>query len=364
MIMEKHVFPGGNTSNGFHSFYDYMIDKETANKIFILKGGPGTGKSSLMKKVANYYLSKGYSIEYHHCSSDNNSLDGIVILELKLCILDGTSPHIVDPKYPGSVDEIINLGTCWDEENIKSSKKEIIELSKSIKEYFNRAYRFFKSAKSIYEDWENFNKNALNTAKLDNIISKLSFYFPIFNDTKNRGDERHLFATAFTPNGIITYVDTLYKEYTNITVLSGEPGLGKSTVLSSVAQAALKSGFDVEFYHNPLDPNKLEHIFIPKASMAILTSNELNKKSFNFSTIIMEDICNKDILIQNRVETIYDRLKFEELIKKGLDCIKEAKSLHDKLENYYVPSMDFKKIDQICNDIIDRFNKYDLKSLN
>ena len=48
------------------------------------------------------------------CSSDNNSLDGIVIPKLKIAILDGTA-HVVDPVFPGVVDEIINLGQFWDE---------------------------------------------------------------------------------------------------------------------------------------------------------------------------------------------------------------------------------------------------------
>jgi hypothetical protein len=36
-------FPGGNTAYGFHSFYDNIIEAD-ANRIYILKGGPGVGK--------------------------------------------------------------------------------------------------------------------------------------------------------------------------------------------------------------------------------------------------------------------------------------------------------------------------------
>jgi len=88
----RRVFPGGNTSKGFYSYYDNIINKD-ANRIFILKGGPGTGKSSLMKKIGQILLDKGYDVEYHHCSSDNNSVDGIVIPKLKVGLIDGTAPH-------------------------------------------------------------------------------------------------------------------------------------------------------------------------------------------------------------------------------------------------------------------------------
>ncbi|EOD00458.1 ATPase [Caldisalinibacter kiritimatiensis] len=89
----RRVFPGGNTSRGFFSYYDYIIE-EDANRIFVIKGGPGTGKSSLMKKVAKVMLEKGYDIEYHHCSSDNDSIDGIVIPKLRVAMIDGTAPHV------------------------------------------------------------------------------------------------------------------------------------------------------------------------------------------------------------------------------------------------------------------------------
>jgi hypothetical protein len=39
---EKLVFPGGNTSKGFYSFYDHIIPID-ANRIFVIKGGPGVG---------------------------------------------------------------------------------------------------------------------------------------------------------------------------------------------------------------------------------------------------------------------------------------------------------------------------------
>jgi MoxR-like ATPase len=92
----KEVFPGGNTYKGFHSFYDYIISTEEANRIFCIKGGPGVGKSSFMKAIAREFVELGYDVELHHCSSDNNSLDGVVIKQAKVALLDGTAPQRVD----------------------------------------------------------------------------------------------------------------------------------------------------------------------------------------------------------------------------------------------------------------------------
>ncbi|MCT4593371.1 MAG: ATPase [Anaeromicrobium sp.] len=88
----KRVFPGGNTGDGFYSYYDHIIDA-SSNRKYVIKGGPGVGKSSFMKKIGYEMVDLGYDVEFHQCSSDNNSLDGLVIPKLKVAFLDGTAPH-------------------------------------------------------------------------------------------------------------------------------------------------------------------------------------------------------------------------------------------------------------------------------
>jgi len=100
-LKEKHVFAGNNSDNGFFSYFDQIMKPDKARRIYILKGGPGVGKSTFMKKFALVMLDKGYFVEYIHCSSDNESLDGIVIPELSIAFVDGTAPHTIDPIIPG-----------------------------------------------------------------------------------------------------------------------------------------------------------------------------------------------------------------------------------------------------------------------
>ena len=102
--MIREYFLGGNTSKGFFSYYDYLANGEEFNKIYIIKGGPGTGKSTTMKEVGNWGEKKGFDVDYIHCSSDPNSLDGVIIKDIGVAMVDGTSPHIVDPKNAGVVE--------------------------------------------------------------------------------------------------------------------------------------------------------------------------------------------------------------------------------------------------------------------
>ncbi len=354
----RHMFLGGNTSKGFYSFYRYILNQDDARRILCIKGGPGTGKSSLMKKVGEHFSYKGYDIEYHHCSSDNNSLDGVVVKGLNVALVDGTSPHIVDPITPGAVDEILNMGECWIEESFKDYRKQIIDISREVGKNFKRAYKFLGSAKLVHDDWSSLNGEALSFSKLNLLKEELKENL-LKSPIGFLGTDRHLFATAFTPNGIVTFIDTLYKDYKNVYVFNGGPGTGKSDMLKYISEEALRRGFYVEIYHDPFIPERIEHVIIPDLSTALLTSNEINKKLIPGNQIYMEDYCNKSVLEKYRSEIDYNKNLFYELTDKALNLIANAKLLHDEMEKYYIQAMDFEKVNAKTQWVIKKIELYE-----
>jgi hypothetical protein len=112
----RHYFPGNNTVRGFFSYYPYILEQKQAHKIYCLKGGPGLGKSTLMKTIGQTLLEEGEDVDFLHCSSDPDSLDGILIRKKNVAMIDGTSHHVVDPLHPGAVDTILHLGDFWNED--------------------------------------------------------------------------------------------------------------------------------------------------------------------------------------------------------------------------------------------------------
>ncbi|MGI6361693.1 MAG: ATPase [Bacillota bacterium] len=88
----RYIFPGSNTPQGFHSFYQEVL--QGLERIFILKGGPGVGKSTLIRKIGQAILDRGYDVEFWQCSSDCDSLDGVMIPALSLAVVDGTTPQV------------------------------------------------------------------------------------------------------------------------------------------------------------------------------------------------------------------------------------------------------------------------------
>jgi len=90
-------FLGANSPSGFYSLYQHLIPPESARAIYILKGGPGCGKSTLMRRVAARMEGAGLEVEYILCSGDPDSLDAILIPQKQAAIVDGTAPHAAAP---------------------------------------------------------------------------------------------------------------------------------------------------------------------------------------------------------------------------------------------------------------------------
>ena len=90
-------FLGANSPSGFYSLYDQLLPPERARAIYILKGGPGCGKSTLMRKVAAWAQETGLETEYILCSGDPDSLDAVVFPDKAAAIVDGTAPQGVVP---------------------------------------------------------------------------------------------------------------------------------------------------------------------------------------------------------------------------------------------------------------------------
>lgn len=348
-----NYFPGGNTASGFHSFYKYIINPEDAARIICIKGGPGTGKSTLMKNIGSFFNEKGYDIEMHHCSSDNNSIDGIVIKSLKVALIDGTAPHVTDPIYPGAVDEVLNLGDQWNEEGFMTSREDIINLTKEIGGYFKSTYKYLAAANLMYEDIENQSTWSMDEYRI-NMLKRELINKIITGTLPKTGSSRHLFATAFTPLGIKTFIQNLIEDYENVYALYGIPDSKKSEILSSIGASANLNGYDVEYYHHTLVPDKLEHILIPELNTAVVTSNELNKCTFSGTQIYMENYLSR----YNRERISESRESFNTLIDKALNLLGSAKKLHDQLETHYVPNMNHGELDEVFKIMVNKISNY------
>lgn len=348
-----HYYAGGNTGKGFYNLFDSNL--KGLDRLFILKGGPGTGKSSLMKKLANEWNNKGYDIEMIHCSSDNESIDGVIIPKLKFGIVDGTSPHVIEPSAPGVIDEYVNLGLAWNREMLSQNKESIINLQAELSSAFKAAYDSFAQSLSEHDVLEDIYIHEMDFNKANQLSE--DFINKAFGDKSlnKTPDIRHRFLGAATPKGAVDFIPNITEGLQRRFFIKGRAGTGKSTFLKKVVTAAEERGFDTEVYHCGFDPNSLDMVVVRELSFAIFDSTDPHEYFPERDGDEIIDIYDAAVTpgTDERFELeIKDaHKKYKEKMREGTSFLAKAKALHDQLEHFYIEAMDFSKIDEIYKEI-------------
>ena len=353
-MLALEYFPGANTPKGFYSYYDYILKSNEAKRIVVLKGGPGTGKSSFMKKIAQHLLSLGYETELLHCSSDPHSLDGVCARQIGFLILDGTSPHVVDPKCPGAVDEIINLGECWDAEKICKRKTEIIDTGNKISSCFASAYRYLEAAKSLQNQIRYDYSKIVDMDFVRGELEKTAKELNLSQFKSKKGWERKAFLSAITPLGRINYIDTFIKKAKYVYKIKSASPQATELFMGGLCQMLKNNGHNIRTFYCPMSPDeKIEHIYADGIFFTV--ENEYHRAE-SAST---QHIINLDNYPDGKnisPDHAADINQYNALLERAEQMVTTAKKLHDELEEYYIPYMDFSKVGSLSEDVIKSIN--------
>ena len=176
----KHRFFGASTPMGQFDYID-NITSDVSNR-YLLKGRPGTGKSTMLKKLAKASQSQGLDTEIYHCGFDSKSLDMILLPELSVCIFDSTPPHIYQPTKPN--DRVIDMyEICVKPGTDKLYAHEIDDISRRYKGVINQGIQWLTEAKNQQDIIDGFYDKAIIPQQkkdlYDNTSKLLSRYFGI-----------------------------------------------------------------------------------------------------------------------------------------------------------------------------------------
>ena len=332
-------FLGANSPSGFYSLYGGFVNTMQKDTLYIIKGGPGCGKSSFMKRVAEGLSKNGSSVEYIRCSGDPDSIDGVYFPELHLAYVDGTAPHIIEPRFPGAAERYLNLGVYYDAAALSRMRDDIAAAFIAYKKLYARAYSLISASDAatsgMYLPLITDAVSAKAVSRAQGIVSRE------IRGTGRGGSVKKRFLSALTCRGRITLFETADALCERICTIDNEYGLAP-VFLSPIADAAAAKGFDTVVCPDPMHPDRLSHVFIPELSLGFVSQTPGEKYSGSPYRHIR-----LDALIDAETErAIRPRLRTCTKLAAGLEkeavsALAEAKTLHDELERIYNPHVDF-----------------------
>ncbi len=335
-MLQTNYFLGANSPAGFYSLYDELA---SLDRLYILKGGPGCGKSSLMKRAANHARAAGLDTQLILCSGDPDSLDGVILPERGVGIVDGTAPHVVEAACPGAVETYLDLSRFYDHEALKAVKPELRSVAAEYKGHYKQAYRCLGAAGELRRNLT----EAADSAQLRQRLEKRAAGI-IGRELKQPGTGGRLerrFLSAVTHRGRVVLWDTVTALADRVYELSDSHGLAHH-LLSPILTAALAAGHDAVACPDPMAPDRLAHLILPDLSLAFVTSDADTPWPHRPYRHLRLDAMAEETLQQaGKPRLRFTRKVAEALTDDGISCLAQAKAAHDKLEQLYNPHVDF-----------------------
>lgn len=345
----RHLFARGNTARGVHSLYDSAF--QGLSKLFLLAGYPGTGKSAVLKQIADGAINQGETVELFHSPFAPDDLDALIIQDLKVGIADervcqGLSaiPHVELVR--------IEFGQAVDVRQLSAdAMQEIDSLHTERRAACAHAYETFATALRIHDEWEAIYISHMDFQKADQVGQELAN--SLFGERlrHKQAAVRHLFFGAATPKGAVDHIPTLTSHLARRILIKGRPGSGKSTMLKRLAAAAEAKGVDVEVFHCGFDPNSLDMLIFPELSVAIFDSTSPHEYFPSQSSDEVLDMYERaiepgtDERYASEIEPIQQR--YAQKMQEAISSLKEAQRLHLNLRSHYTACTDFAQVNQL-----------------
>jgi len=336
-------FLGANTPAGFYSLYDQMLPTGQERRIFLLKGGAGCGKSSLMRRVADTLEKAGERTEYIRCSGDPDSLDAVIFPDLGAAVADATAPHVLEPKLPGVVESYIDLGRFYDHAALAPQRGAIAAAVDSYQGCYRRAYRCLRAACELMED----DRALLSSPALEAKLLKRSkgiLSREVKKSGRQPGRVRKRFLGAVSCQGVLCGFDTVQALCKRVYELRDSFGLAGG-MLSALSAGCTAAGYDVIACPSPLAPERLEHLIVPGLGLGFITTAP--NRAFPghaYRRIRVDAMADSEVLRRYKARLKFSRKVAAAILDEGVEALSQAKAEHDALEKLYNPHVDFEGV--------------------
>ena len=316
--MDTVFFLAANSGRGFYSLYDGFPERRGVF-LSIIKGGPGTGKSGFMRRISATAKQSGLDTEEIICSGDPDSLDALYIPALGRAWMDGTAPHVREPKVFAADAGYEDLGRFCAHPLGKNDAARAREIDRDYKAVYAQAYRLLSAAAQTADCARETPLSCAGAEKISELIGNAG----------EPGFIKRRFLRAVSCKGRVRLAGTLRELCPRAVMLSDEG-------LEHAARTAEGNGLSAIICPQPLRPDKLDAVLLPGRSLAFV-SRAWERESTES--------------IEAESENEYAPL-LDELLDAACAQLAKAKEMHDELERVYRPYMDFAALTEYIDSVV------------
>ena len=335
--MEATFFLGACTGKGFVSHYDALFSE--ADTVSIIKGGSGCGKSTFMRAIGAAARERGLDVTYILCSSDPDSLDGLLLPQLGLAFADGTAPHVLEPGLCGGSMNYLNFGDYYDRSAMRKNEAEILAIQAQNQGQYPTVTACLAASDALTEIFHRHTSLPCYEEELAAIAECLCL-----SSLKPVGDQGKVykrFLHALTPKGLYLCRKTPAALCKKVYLMKDHYYLAPK-VLSHIIGQAKDMGHRCIVCYSPLLAGDLPvHLLLPDAGVAFLSENR--EMSYGEPCFCQIDLDSTLPPMLRRELDVYLNLQAT-LCTRAVSHLREAKRLHDRMEQLCKPFVNFSAI--------------------
>ena len=343
--MRYEFFAASNGRGGFVNYFPQVFNERACARLFIIKGGPGTGKSRFMREVADAAEARGLGVKYYYCSSDPKSLDGIIIEEMRLGFLDGTPPHACEPTLAGAREQIIDLGAFWNEAILQARRDEIRLLASKKTESYKRAYTLLGTYGNLLDAEESLVFPFVDQKKMSGAVKRWLHKLP----EGEAPAESIGICRGFGMCGRVK-LDT-YEKSAQVLFNIADNYRCAHLLLGEIRAEALKRNMSLRVSFDPVMPSRVDAVCLCDAGVTFAIG-EGGERRINMKRFIDEEGFKPHKEAFKRLENLANGVE-----SAVGDCFFEVEKNHFALEKIYADAMDFASKEEFSEKFIKKLFK-------
>lgn len=328
----RFYFAGANTQSGFVNYFSDILPNTDNAKILYLRGAPGVGKSTVLKKLAAQWEKDGLNVTYYPCASDAESLDAVAAGDF--CALDATQPHALFCDLPRVEGLDLDLNACLDARMLASEKRELQRLSRLMRARYQRGYRCLTAAQVALSDCAAVYAQAVDEGALCNLRLELMRFL-----TGGAGPCQRVFAQAVTGAGVVSHAEGMLRA--GSICLDLPFGYDVSALLSPLAVMLAARGVGHVLAMDLCTGRQPAHIATDERAVVTFLEPGCDVLRLRFDA---------SILRAEAEALAFNRAAHDLWLSRAIDAFAEAKAAHNALERIYADAVDSEKREAITEE--------------